>query len=160
MSEWNLSDQINSFSNNKLIKACIVAVAVYLFFRYLFTLIAPFALAFLLISLCYPMLDRMQKRIPIKKKFLAVAIIVPFLLLVIGVLWAVMVFCVRQLDGLPAFCITVGNQMESFFHQCCCRLDGRFGWNGQEIEDYGTTDDYNHGKCSDSGGSPDFVVLL
>lgn len=136
MSEWNLSDQINSFSNNKLIKACIVAVAVYLFFRYLFTLIAPFALAFLLISLCYPMLDRMQKRIPIKKKFLAVAIIVPFLLLVIGVLWAVMVFGVRQLDGLPAFCITVGNQMESFFHQCCCRLDGRFGWNGQEIEDY------------------------
>lgn len=136
MSEWNLSDQINSFRNNKLIKACIVAVAVYLFFRYLFTLIAPFALAFLLISLCYPMLDRMQKRIPIKKKFLAVAIIVPFLLLVIGVLWAVMVFGVRQLDGLPEFCTTVGNQIESFFHQCCCRLDGRFGWNGQEIEDY------------------------
>lgn len=136
MSEWNLSGQIENLKSNKVLKACVVSFIVYFFFRYLFTLIAPFALAFLLITLCYPMLDRMQKKIPVKKKFLAIGIVVPFLLMIIGILWVIMVFGIEQLDGLPAFCTQVGEQMELFFHQCCGRLDGKFGWDGQEIEHY------------------------
>lgn len=136
MSEWNISGQIEAIKKSKVLKACIVSVIVYFFFRYLFTLIAPFALAFLLITLCYPILVKMQKKIPVKKKFLAVGIIVPFLLLVMGILWVIMVFGIEQLDGLPSFCTQAGEQMELFFHQCCGRLDGRFGWNGQEIEHY------------------------
>lgn len=136
MSEWNLSGQIENLKSNKVLKACVVSFIVYFFFRYLFTLIAPFALAFLLITLCYPMLDRMQKKIPVKKKFLAIGIVVPFLLMIIGILWVIMVFGIEQLDGLPAFCTQVGERMELFFHQCCGRLDGKFGWDGQEIEHY------------------------
>lgn len=136
MSEWHISGQIEVLKKSRVLKACLVSVSVYIFFRYLFTLIAPFALAFLLISLCYPMLDRIQKKIPVKKKFLAVGIIIPLLLLMIGLLWAVMVYGIKQLDGLPAFCTQVGEQMELFLHQCCCRLDGRFGWDGKEIEHY------------------------
>lgn len=136
MSEWSLFGQIKAFQKSRILKVSIVVFIVYLFFRYLFTLIAPFALAFLLVTLCYPMLDRIQKKIPVKKKFLAVGIIVPFLLLVIGLLWAIMAFGVRQLDGLPDFCTEVREQMELFFHQCCCELDGRFGWDGSKIENY------------------------
>ena len=113
--------------NNKLIKVCVVFAGVWFFFRYLFTLVAPFVLAFLLITLCYPLLERIQRRIPVKKKFLAVGIILPLILLMIGILWAVMILGGKQLDGLPAFCTQVGEQIQLFFHECCCGLDGKFG---------------------------------
>lgn len=136
MSEWNISGQLEAIKKSKVLKVCIVSVIVYIFFQYFFTLIAPFALAFLLITLCYPVLSKMQKKIPVKKKFLAVGIIIPLLLLLMGLIWAIMVFGVKQLDGLPDFCTKVGEQMEFFFHQECSRLDGKFGWDGQEIENY------------------------
>ncbi|MBD5449194.1 MAG: AI-2E family transporter [Lachnospiraceae bacterium] len=122
--------------NNKLIRICLVFIGVWFFFQFLFTLIAPFVLAFLLITLCYPLLQRIQKKIPIRKKFLAVGIILPLLLLVMGILWVVMILGGRQLDGLPAFCTQVGEKLQMFFHQCCCGLDGRFGWDGQQIEQF------------------------
>ncbi len=122
--------------NNKLIKVCVVFAGVWFFFRYLFTLVAPFVLAFLLITLCYPLLERIQRRIPVKKKFLAVGIILPLILLMIGILWAVMILGGKQLDGLPAFCTQVGEQIQLFFHECCCGLDGKFGWDGQQIEKF------------------------
>lgn len=125
-----------SIQNHKLVKICLVFIGVWFFFQYLFTLVAPFVLAFLLITLCYPLLQRIQKRIPIKKKFLAVGIILPLLLLVMGILWTVMMMGGRQLEGLPAFCTQIGEKMQMFFHQCCCELDGRFGWDGQQIEQF------------------------
>jgi predicted PurR-regulated permease PerM len=40
------------------------------------------------------------------------------------------------MDGLESFCMQAGEQIELFFHQCCGRLDGRFGWDGSRIERY------------------------
>lgn len=125
---------IKSVFHHKLIKICLILIGVWFFFRYIFTLVAPFVLAFLLITLCYPLLQRMQRRIPIRKKFLAVGIILPMLLLVMGVLWAVMILGGRQLEGLPDLCTELGEKFQLFFHRCCCGLDGRFGWDGQQIE--------------------------
>ncbi len=122
--------------NSKPIRICFVFAGVWFFFRYLFTLVAPFVLAFLLITLCYPLLERVQRRIPVKKKFLAVGIILPLILLMIGILWAVMILGGKQLEGLPAFCTQVGEQFQLFFHECCCGLDGKFGWDGQQIEKF------------------------
>lgn len=122
--------------NDKLIKICFIFAGVWFFFQYLFTLVAPFILAFLFITLCYPLLARMQQKIPVKKKFLAMGLIVPCILLIAGILWIIMIFGVRQLEGLPEFCTQAGEQFELFFHQCCCGLDGKFGWNGQQIENF------------------------
>ncbi|MDE7198838.1 MAG: AI-2E family transporter [Lachnospiraceae bacterium] len=124
------------FSKNKLIKGCIVTVLVWFFFRCLFSLAAPFFLAFALVTLLYPLLERIQRRIPLRKKFLAALIVLPILLLVIVALWAVFSFGAGQLQGLPSFCEKVERQVEAFFHQCCCQLDGRFGWEGEQIESY------------------------
>lgn len=121
---------------NKLVKGCMVTALVWFFFRYLFSLAAPFFLAFALVTLLYPLLERVQRRIPIRKKFLAALIVLPVLLLVSAALWAVFSFGVEQLQGLPSFCEKVQRQAEIFFHQCCCRLDGRFGWEGERIENY------------------------
>lgn len=123
-----------AFYNHKLIKICFVFAGVWFFFRYIFTLVAPFILSFLLITLCYPLLERIQHRIPVRKKFLAVGIILPLTLLLTGILWAVLILGGRQLEGLPAFCAELGERFQVFFHQCCGGLDGRFGWDGQQIE--------------------------
>ena len=121
---------LNTFLNHKLVKICFILVGVWFFFRYIFTLIAPFVFAFLLITLCYPCLQRIQRRIPVRKKFLAVGMILPLILLLMGILWAVIILGGRQLEGLPAFCTELGEKFQLFFHQCCCGLDGRFGWEG------------------------------
>ena len=122
--------------NNKLIQICLIFAGVWFFFRYLFTLAAPFVFAFFLITLCYPLLERMQKKIPIRKRFLAVGIILPLILLMMGILWAVAILGGRQLEGLPAFWTQVSEQFQIFFHQCCGKLDGKFGWKSQQIEDF------------------------
>jgi predicted PurR-regulated permease PerM len=127
---------MEALKQNKLLKLGIVSAAVYIFFRFLFHLIAPFALAFLFITLCCPLLSRIQKKIPIKKKFLAAGIILPFLLLVSSLLWSLVVFGARQMDALEGFCTQAEEQIELFFHQCCGRLEGRFGWDGSRIESY------------------------
>lgn len=127
---------MESFWENKLIKGCVVTAFVWFFFRFLFSLAAPFFLAFALVTLIYPLLERIQKKIPIRKKFLAALIVLPILLLVSAALWTVFSFGIGQLQGLPAFCENVERQIEVFFHQCCCQLDGRFGWEGERIESY------------------------
>lgn len=124
------------FWNNKLLKGCAVTALVWFFFRFLFSLAAPFFLAFALVTLLYPFLERIQKKIPVKKKFLAVGIVLPLLVLVCAALWAVLAFGMEQMEGLPSFCEKVERQAETFFHQCCCQLDGRFGWEGERIESY------------------------
>ncbi|MDE6604187.1 MAG: AI-2E family transporter [Lachnospiraceae bacterium] len=130
------NDLIGHLWKNKLVKGCLVSALVWFFFRYLFSLAAPFFLAFALITLLYPLLERIQKRIPVRKKFLAAGIVLPVLLLVCAALWAVLAFGMGQLQGLPEFCEKVERQAEIFFRQCCCQLDGRFGWEGERIESY------------------------
>lgn len=127
---------MDAFFKNKLVKICAVTALVWFFFRYLFGLAAPFLLAFVLITLLYPALERMQRRIPVRKKYLAAGIILPVLLLVSLGLWAAFSFCMEQLQGLPAFCSRAQQQAEAFFHNCCCQLDGKFGWEGEKIETY------------------------
>ena len=67
---------------------------------------------------------------------MAALIVLPILLLVITALWAVFSFGAGQLQGLASFCEKGERQVEAFFHQCCCQLDGRFGWEGEQIESY------------------------
>ena len=133
---WSSDQLIEKLWSNRVLKTCVVSVLVYFFFRYLFTLAAPFLSAFVLITLLYPLLEKIQRKIPLRKKFLAVGIVLPLLLLTCSALWAIMVLGAKQLQNLPALCDKVGAQVELFFHQCCCGMDGKFGWNGQEIEGY------------------------
>ena len=109
------NQQLEKLWHNRVIKASAVTLIVYLFFRYLFTLAAPFLSAFVLITLLYPLLEKLQRRIPIRKKFLAVGIVLPLLLVICGLLWALMVLGIRQLQELPALCNKVVHRQNSFF---------------------------------------------
>ena len=70
-----------------------------------------------------------------QKKILAVAVTIPFLILLFWVLWGLCTADCDQLEKLPRLWGDMEGQMEQFFHQCCCRIDGLMGWDGQEVEE-------------------------
>ena len=124
------------WKQNKVLRLTLISVLAYLFFRYVFPLLSPFAFAFLFVSLCYPLLQKIQRMIPLKKKFLAIGIAIPFLLLFFGILWFFLTTLCEQAAKLPGLCNTAGKCLEQFFHQCCCELEVRFGLDGGGMETY------------------------
>lgn len=124
-----------SVLQSRLTKGVLAGIGVWAFLRFLLPLTAPFLIAFLMISLFYPLLQKLQKRVPIRKKFLAIAVIVPFLVLIFWILWGLCALGCSQLEKLPRLCADMERQTAFFFHQCCGRLDGILGWKGQELEE-------------------------
>lgn len=124
------------FEKNKLVRFASVTLLVYLFFRFIFALIAPFFLAFILITLFYPLLQHIQKRIPMKKKFLAVGMLLLIASFISVMLWALGYNSSGQLTKLTDFIEEAYEKIQIFLHRCCYSLDGKFGWNGCEIENF------------------------
>lgn len=133
--QYGAENVLCRWRNNRLVRGVLAGLFVWAFLRYILPLTAPFVLAFLVISLFYPFLQRLQRKVPVKKKFLAVAVAVPFLILLFWVLWGLCAAGCDQLEKLPRLWGDMEGQMEQFFHQCCCRIDGLMGWNGQEMEE-------------------------
>lgn len=121
---------------NRLIRFVIITLSVYLFFRFIFPLTAPFFFAFILITLFYPLLQRIQKKIPMRKKFLAFGVLFLILLFLAVILWVLGYSGSGQLEKVSAFIEMAYAQLQTFLHQCCYSLDGKFGWNGYEIENF------------------------
>ena len=106
------------WKQNRVLRLTLISVLTYFFFRYVFPLLSPFVFAFLFVSLCYPFLQKVQRMIPLKKKFLAIGIAIPFLLLFFGILWFFLTILCQQAAKLPGLCNTAGKCLEQFFHQC------------------------------------------
>ena len=88
---------------NRLIRFAVITLSVYLFFRFIFPLTAPFFFAFILITLFYPLLQRIQKKIPMRKKFLAFGVLFLVLLFLAAILWALGYSGGGQLDKVSVF---------------------------------------------------------
>lgn len=136
MNDWGKEIYSVILEKNKLVRFGVVTLLVYLFFRFIFPLIAPFFLAFILITLFYPILQHIQKRIPMKKKFLAVGVMLLILSFISVVFWVLGYNSSGQLAGLTDFIEEAYDKIQIFLHQCCYSLDGKFGWNGYEIENF------------------------
>ncbi len=130
--EWKISD----LRENKLIKFGVITLLVYLFFRYLFPLVAPFCAAFVLITLFYPLLSRIQRRIPMRKKFLAAGVLFLCLIFLAVILWILGYGSSMQMEKITTFIEAASRRLQIFLHQCCYSLDGKFGWKGYEIESF------------------------
>lgn len=136
MGDWSEELYKTIFQKNKLVRFIAVTLLVYLFFRYIFTLTAPFLLAFIVITLLYPMLQKIQQKIPMRKKFLAVGVLFLVMLFLAVIIWVLGYSSDGQLESLTQFVCDIGEQLELFLHRCCYSLDGKFGWKGYEIEHY------------------------
>ena len=136
MEEKGGKKKFSELRENKLIKFGVITLLVYLFFRYLFPLVAPFCVAFILIALFYPLLSRIQKKIPMRKKFLAAGVLLLCLIFLAVILWILGYSSSMQLEKVTAFVEIAYRRLQTFLQQCCYSLDGRFGWNGYEIESF------------------------
>lgn len=136
MKDWGKELYSVIFEKNRLVRFGVITLLVYLFFRFVFPLIAPFFLAFILITLFYPMLQHIQKRIPMKKKFLAIGVLLLILSFISVIFWVLGYNSSGQLDGLTDFIEEAYDRIQIFLHRCCYSLDGKFGWNGYEIENF------------------------
>lgn len=71
-----------------------------------------------------------------RKKFLAAGVLLLTLLCLIVILWALGYSSSIQLEPITDFLETAYRKIQIFLHQCCYNLDGKFGWNGYEIENF------------------------
>lgn len=126
----------DKIKENRLVRFLVITLPVYLFFRYVFPLVAPFCLAFILITLFYPLLQRIQRWIPMRKKFLAAGVLLLVLSFLAVILWAFGYSSSGQLQKITGFVEAAYERLQVFLHQCCYSLDGKFGWNGYEIESF------------------------
>lgn len=136
MNDWGKNIYNTIFEKNKLVRFTVVTLLVYLFFKFIFSLIAPFFLAFILITLFYPLLQHIQKRIPTKKKFIAVGVILLILSFISVIFWILGYNSGGQLENLTDFVEEAYRKIQMLLHRCCYSLDGKFGWNGYEIENF------------------------
>ena len=136
MRDWGSEIYYLVFKRNRLVRFVATTLLVYLFFRFIFKLIAPFFLAFLLITLFYPILHRIQKIIPMRKKFLAMGVLLLVLLFLAAILWLFAYGSSIRLDVITDFVEKAYEKLRLTLHNCCYSLDGKFGWNGYEIENY------------------------
>ncbi|MCM1253021.1 MAG: AI-2E family transporter [Clostridium sp.] len=136
MNDWTEETYSSILKENKPVRFCIITLLVYLFFRFVFPLMAPFFAAFILITLFYPLLQRIQRKIPMKKKFLAIGVLILVLAFLAALLWALGYSSNGQLEKITDFIETAYQRLQIFLHQCCYSLDGKFGWNGYEIENF------------------------
>ncbi len=136
MEEKERRPKLSIIKENKLIKCSIITLLVYLFFRFLFPLVAPFCVAFVLITLFYPLFSRIQEKIPMRKKFLAVGVLLLCLIFLAVILWILGYSSSMQMEKITAFLETAYRRLQIFLHECCYSLDGRFGWKGYEIENF------------------------
>lgn len=136
MNDWGREGYFAIFRENKPVRFCFITLLVYLFFRFVFPLMAPFFAALILITLFYPMLQRIQKKIPMRKKFIAVGVLLVFLLFLAVILWLLGYSSSGQMEQITEFVEVAYRKIQGFLHQCCYSLDGKFGWNGYEIENF------------------------
>lgn len=136
MNEREKGTYFSIVKGNRPVRFGVTTLLVYLFFRFIFPITAPFFAAFILITLFYPLLQRIQKKIPMKKKFLAIGVLLLFLSFLAALLWALGYSSNGQLENITDFLETAYKRIQIFLHQCCYSLDGKFGWNGYEIENF------------------------
>lgn len=115
---------------------CIVIIGVYIGFKYLSPLAAPFLFAFAFVTMLHPVLEKVQNKYHIKKGILAAGILLLFCVTAGVGIWCLIVFIIQKLGDLfgqidlfeEKFCIFVGN--------CCDGMEKKFGMDGAGIEQF------------------------
>ncbi|HJA91546.1 MAG TPA: AI-2E family transporter [Candidatus Eisenbergiella merdipullorum] len=122
----------------KILSVCGAGIGVYVGFRYLFPLVSPFLLAFCIVYLLNPWLNRVQKKTHIKKEILLALVLVLAAALALGLLAALLQYAageagllVENWDGISG---KVGGQLQIFLGDCCMFVEEHFGLDARKVE--------------------------
>ena len=120
--------------NKKYIAGVMTIVSVFLFMKYILTLVMPFFLALCLLSAMRPLLRRLERALHIRKSILA-GMLLLLVLAVLGVLlWYLAAGLCVWVRGFAGNIDAYEDTLCDFVHSCCRGLEQRVGIKADDME--------------------------
>lgn len=107
--------------------------AVYFFLRYLSPLLTPILVAGILLTLCYPAFDDIQKKTKIKKQYMASAMLVLIGAVLMGLLWWASVYLFRKIPQWAAGVDALQETLHLFIGNCCGKMESFLGIEADDL---------------------------
>ncbi|MCI8893753.1 MAG: AI-2E family transporter [Lachnospiraceae bacterium] len=111
-----------------------IALAVYLFLKFLLPLAIPFLLAFLLAKWLYPLIAKLHSKIHVKRGLLAGVILLLLLGLLGWTFWGLGRNLFGQLQLLISNAPSYWEAAGDFCHSCCLQIEQWTGYRAEQIE--------------------------
>ena len=125
-------------NRKKILLAAGAGIGIYVGFQYLFPLLSPFLLAFCVVYLLNPWLNRVQKRTRIKKEVLLALVLVLAAAAVLGLLAVLLQYAAKEagelVENWDGISKKVGGQIQIFFGDCCMFVEEHFGLDAGKVE--------------------------
>lgn len=121
-------------NKKKLLLLAGLAIGLYLAFKYIFPLTAPFILAFLIVYLCDPWLKRVQKKTHIRKEILLGGGLLLIAVLLLWGVWGLVSWGTVHAADIGDGVIYMQERMDEALHGCCVFLEQNFGVNAAQAE--------------------------
>ncbi|MGN1205316.1 MAG: AI-2E family transporter [Lachnospiraceae bacterium] len=109
--------------------------AVYFFLRYLSPLLTPILAAGILLTLCYPAFDDLQKRTKIKKQYMAGALLILLCAVLMGLLWWASAYLFKKLPVWTAGLNGLQDKLQVLLTNCCNQVGYLFHMETGELTD-------------------------
>ncbi len=120
--------------NKKYIAGVVTAVSVFLFMKYVLTLVLPFFLSVCLISVMQPLLQKLEDRLHINKNILAAVTALLALCLLGILLWYAMTVICSQISMLIRNIDVYEQCFCRFIHSCCRGMERSMGIDADAME--------------------------
>lgn len=114
-------------NGKRIVIAALYAAGLYLTFKYLFPLAAPFLLSFLIVYFCHPWLAKVQKKTHIRKEILLSGLLLLIAALFISAVWGLISWGTAHAADIGNGIEAAGEQAGALLHDCCAFLERRFG---------------------------------
>ena len=110
-------------------------VSVYVFMKYILTLVMPFFLAFCIISAVQPLLRWLEEKLHIRKRIIAVILLVFAVCILSGIVWYVVGKLGGQISFLTQNMGRYENSLNGFVHSGCQKMEQYLGIDAERMED-------------------------
>lgn len=108
-----------------------ITLAVYAVMRFLLPLVIPFLIAFFLAKQIHPIVEKIHKKIKIKRGLISMMILLFFLILILGILWFVVKNLIVQLQNLVMNFPIYHDKVIIMWKDYCIQLES---WTGIQAE--------------------------
>lgn len=108
-----------------------ITLAVYAVMRFLLPLVIPFLIAFFLAKQIHPIVEKIHKRLKIKRGFISMVILLFLLTLILGILWFVVKNLIVQLQNLVTNFPVYHDKVIIMWKDYCIQLES---WTGIQAE--------------------------
>ena len=110
-------------------------MSVFVFVKYILTLVLPFFIAFCLVSGLQPILRKLEELLHIRKRVIAVILLTAISLLAGAIIWYVGAGFLAQIGDFSRNMKGYGDSLEGFVRSCCQRLEQYVGMDAVDMED-------------------------